>query len=144
MEGGTVKGLARMDCKQAIALMHDLLDDDLHQDNAFELKKHMVTCPDCRKRFYQLEEADRLLYSFNHRIQPVSDDLTERVICIIPKSKNAFMLWIKRHPACAIAAVFMLVILTCALSIWNADKQLIVKDIDLNEVMGKMMRSSYH
>ncbi|SYX86336.1 putative transmembrane anti-sigma factor [Paenibacillus alvei] len=135
--GDSMKGLAQMDCKQAVSLMHDLLDDDLTPEYALELKQHMLACPDCRERFRQLEEMDTLLYSFNHRVQPVSDDLTARVMSVIPKPKqqSAFMLWVKRHPAITVAAVFVLVMMTSALSMWNADKQLMVKGADLNGVV---------
>lgn len=134
-----MKGLAQMDCKQAVSLMHDLLDDDLEPENALELKQHMVSCPGCYERFGQLEATDRLLYRFNHRVQPVSDNLIERIMSMIPKPKqhSVFMLWVKRHPAITVAAVFVLIMMTSALSMWNADKQLMVKGSNLDGVVVK-------
>ncbi|MCE5173512.1 polymer-forming cytoskeletal protein [Paenibacillus profundus] len=132
-----MKGLAQMDCKQAVSLMHDLLDDDLDRECAKELKAHMLECPACRERFRQLEEADRLLYGFNHRLQPTSDDLTDRIMSVIPKPRqqSALLVWVKRHPAITVAAVFVLVMMTSALSMWNADKQLMVKGAHLDGVV---------
>ncbi|UHA76045.1 polymer-forming cytoskeletal protein [Paenibacillus sp. 481] len=126
-----------MDCKQAVSLMHDLLDDDLDRECASKLKAHMLECPACREQFRELEQTERLLYGFNHRLQTTSDDLTARVMSVIPKPKkqSAFMIWVQRHPAVTVAAVFVLVMMTSALSMWNADKQLMVKGQDLNGVV---------
>ncbi|MFD3271741.1 zf-HC2 domain-containing protein [Paenibacillus dendritiformis] len=126
-----------MDCKQAVSLMHDLLDDDLDRECAVELKKHMLGCPACHERFRELEHTDRLLYGFNHRLQPVSEDLTDRIMSIIPKPKqrSAFSVWVKRHPAITVAAVFVLVMMTSWLSMWNSDKQLVVKGSNLDGVV---------
>lgn len=118
-----------MDCKQAVSLMHDLLDDDLERSCATELKEHMLACPACHEQFRQLESTERLLYGFNHRLQPPSNDLTDRVMAVIPKPKkqSALFIWAKRHPAITVAAVFVLVMMTSALSMWNSDQQLQVK-----------------
>ena len=124
-----MKGLAQMDCKQAVSLMHDVLDDDLERSCAVELKEHMLACPACREQFRQLESTERLLYGFNHRLQPPTDDLSDRIMAVIPKPKqeSAIFKWVKRHPAITVAAIFVLVMMTSALSMRNADHQLMVK-----------------
>ncbi|MCG7410813.1 polymer-forming cytoskeletal protein [Paenibacillus sp. ACRRX] len=126
-----------MDCKQAVSLMHNLLDDDLERSCALDLKEHMLACPACRERFRQLEETEQLLYGFNHRLQPTTDELTERIMSVIPKPKkqSAMFKWVRRHPAITVAAVFVLVMMTSALSMWNADKQLLVKGQQLDGVV---------
>lgn len=132
------KGLAQMDCKQAVSLMHDLLDEDLERQCALDLKAHMLACPACRERFRQLEEAERLLYGFNHRLQPPSEDLTERIMVAIPRpqrKQSPMIAWVKRHPAITVAAVFFLVMTTSWLSMWNADKQLVVKGDQMNIII---------
>ena len=124
-----MKGLAQMDCKQAVSLMHDVLDDDLERSCAVELKEHMLACPACREQFRQLESTERLLYGFNHRLQPPTDDLSDRIMAVIPKPKqeSAIFKWVKRHPAITVAAIFVFVMMTSALSMRNADHQLMVK-----------------
>ncbi|MGZ9586664.1 anti-sigma factor [Paenibacillus marinisediminis] len=132
-----MKGLAQMDCKQAVSLMHDLLDDDLERSCALELKEHMLACPACREQFRQLESTERLLYGFNHRLQPPADDLTDRIMAVIPKPKkqSPLFLWAKRHPAITVAAVFVLVMMSSALSMWNSDQQMLVKGSQLDGII---------
>ncbi|MBR2570280.1 MAG: zf-HC2 domain-containing protein [Paenibacillus sp.] len=127
-----------MDCKQAVSLMHSLLDDDLEQSSALELKEHMLGCPACKEHFHQLESTEQLLYGFNHRLQTPSPDLTERILKAIPekqKQQAAWLKWVKRHPAITVAAVFVLVMMGSALSMWNADQQMIVKGQQLDGVI---------
>lgn len=124
-----MKGLAQMDCKQAVSLMHDLLDDDLERTCAIDLKEHMLACPACHEKFRQLETTERLMYGFNHRLQPPAEDLKDRVMAIIPKPRqqSPLFLWVKRHPAITVAAVFIIVMMTSAISMFNADQQMMVK-----------------
>ncbi|MFH7422673.1 zf-HC2 domain-containing protein, partial [Pseudomonas syringae pv. tagetis] len=69
-----------MDCKLAVSLMHDYLDDDLSKEQQLELKTHMLSCPDCRMQFKELEQTDMLMYSLTHHTPSASLELTERIM----------------------------------------------------------------
>lgn len=134
-----MKERTNLDCKQAALLMNDLLDDNMDRKSVRILKTHMLACKTCHERFRQLEQLDQLLYSFNHHIQPVSTDLVNRVMNVIPKSKQSsiFLFWFKRHWKISISIFFVLIIGIIISHIWDMDKQLIVKGRHLDGVIIK-------
>ena len=126
-----------MDCKLAVSLMHDYLDDDLSKEQQLELKTHMLSCPDCRMQFKELEQTDMLMYSLTHHTPSASLELTERIMNSLPKQKKQqlWLTWVKRHPAITAAAIFVLVMLFSTVSFWDQDTQLVVKGSDLDQVV---------
>lgn len=96
-----MKGLAPMECKLAVSMMHDYLDDDLPELQQRELKEHLLSCTDCRAKFKELEQTDMLMFSLMHQTPVASEDLVGRIMNSLPKPKKerAFITWIKRHPA---------------------------------------------
>ncbi|MBB3131844.1 anti-sigma factor RsiW [Paenibacillus rhizosphaerae] len=126
-----------MDCKLAVSLMHDYLDDDLSKEQQLELKTHMLSCPDCRMQFKELEQTDMLMYSLTHHTPSASLELTERIMSSLPKQKKQqlWLTWVKRHPAITAAAIFVLVMLFSTVSFWDQDTQLVVKGSDLDQVV---------
>jgi anti-sigma factor RsiW len=134
-----MKGLAPMECKLAVSMMHDYLDDDLPEQQQRELKEHLLSCPDCRAKFKELEQTDMLMFSLMHQSPVASDDLVSRIMSSLPKSKkeNAFITWIKRHPALTAASLFLVVMLMSSVTFWSPDRQLVVRGVDLDQVIIK-------
>ncbi|WP_150273227.1 zf-HC2 domain-containing protein [Paenibacillus tepidiphilus] len=126
-----------MECKLAVSMMHDYLDDDLPELQQRELKEHLLSCPDCRAKFKELEQTDILMFSLMHHNPVTSDDLVGRIMSALPatKKERAFVTWIKRHPALTAASVFILVMLMSSVTFWNQDKQLVVRGTNLDQVV---------
>lgn len=128
-----------MECKLAVSMMHDYLDDDLPEQQQRELKEHLLSCPDCRAKFKELEQTDMLMFSLMHQNPIASDDLVGRIMSSLPKVKKekAFVTWIKRHPALTAASLFLVVMLMSTVTFWSPDRQLVVRGVDLDQVVIK-------
>ncbi|NMO97974.1 zf-HC2 domain-containing protein [Paenibacillus lemnae] len=126
-----------MDCKLAVSLMHDYLDNDLSKPQQLELKAHLLQCMDCRNRLEELEKTDMLLFSMTHHSTGPSDDLSDRIMGMLPKEKKqkAWVTWVKRHPAITAAALFLVVMLFSTVSFWSQENQLIVKGSELDKLI---------
>ena len=126
-----------MECKVAVSLMHDYLDDDLVAEQRLELKKHLVACPACQKQFQELERTDMFLFSLTHHTPTVSDDLTNRILNALPKHQksHSWVQWIKRHPAITAAAIFFIVMFSSSVSFWDQDNRLAVHGNDLDQII---------
>ncbi|MDU7477309.1 MAG: zf-HC2 domain-containing protein [Paenibacillus macerans] len=127
-----------MECKQASSLMHDYLDGELSRDEALALKQHMQTCPACQERFKELEQTEMMLFAtIKHTSLSAPDELVNRIISQIPNQpkQQAWIKWIKRHPALTAAAMFLLVMLFSTVSFWDTDDQLVVKGTNLDQVI---------
>lgn len=128
-----------MECKLAVSMMHDYLDDDLPDQQQRELKEHLLSCPDCRVKFKELEQTDMLMFSLMHQNPVASDDLVSRILESLPKTKKErrFITWIKRHPALTAASLFLVVMLMSTVTFWSPDRQLVVRGVDLDQVIIK-------
>ncbi|MGF7050435.1 anti-sigma factor RsiW [Paenibacillus sp. DS2015] len=126
-----------MECKLAVSLMHDFLDDDLSKEQRVMLKEHTLTCPDCRMQFKELEQTDMLLYSLHYSTPSASDELTKRILSALPvhKKQQRWVTWVKRHPAATAAALFLVVMLFSTINVWNQDNQLMVHGNNLDQVI---------
>ncbi|HEY2491717.1 MAG TPA: zf-HC2 domain-containing protein [Paenibacillus sp.] len=126
-----------MECKLAVSLMHDYLDDDLSKEQRLMLKEHMLTCPDCRMQFKELEQMDMILYSLHYSTPSASDELTERILSALPvhKKQQRWVKWVKSHPAATAAALFLVVMLFSTVSVWSKDSQLMVHGSNLDQVI---------
>jgi anti-sigma factor RsiW len=124
-----------MNCKEALPWMHEYLDDDLTGTPLTELKKHLISCTDCNERFRKMQNAEALVRSLPHL--KASPDLTDRIMASLPKPKkrNSWLEWIKRHPAVSVASMFLFVMLSTSLTMWNQDTQMVVKGANLEQVV---------
>lgn len=132
-----MKGLAHMECNLAVSLMHDYLDDDLSKEQQLELKAHLLSCPDCRMQFKELEQSDMLMFSLRHHTPSAPLELTHRIMNALPQQKKQqrWLTWVKKHPAITAAAIFVMVMLFSTVSFWDQDTQLVVKGSDLDQVI---------
>jgi anti-sigma factor RsiW len=124
-----------MNCKQANPLIHEYLDTALEGPELTELQQHLLDCPACREFLNGLEQADACL-----RVVPqptISDGFTDKVMFALPRGSRltVFKRWIKRHPAISVAAVFVVVMMSSFLSLWDTENDLIVKGKDLENVV---------
>ena len=128
-----------MECKLAVSMMHDYLDDDLPDQQKRELKEHLTSCPNCRLKFKELEQTDMLMFSLMHNSPAASDELAHRIMNSLPiaKKNSRFISWIRSHPGLTAASLFFVVMLLSSVTFWNQDKQLIVKGSDLDQVVIK-------
>lgn len=129
-----------MECKLAVSMMHDYLDDDLPGEQQRELKEHLLCCPECRAKFKELEQTDMLLFSMRHQSPAaVPDDMAARIMNALPapKKQSRLWTWVKHHPALTAASMFLVVMLMSTLTLWNQENQLVIRGNDLDQVVIK-------
>ncbi|MBW5448206.1 anti-sigma factor [Cohnella sp. CFH 77786] len=124
-----------MDCKVAVAWMHDYLDGDLDRRQAESLKQHMNECAECRQRFDALARTEALVKAIPSKQAPAG--LEERILASLPKTRRpaGWSGWVRRHPAMSAAALFLVVMLSSFVAMWNQDRQLSVSGPDLDNVI---------
>lgn len=127
--------MADMKCSVAVAWMHEYLDGDLERGSAASLKQHMLECPECRKRFDQLAQTEALVRSEPMQAAPAG--LEERILQSLPGTRRpaAWTGWVRRHPAISAAALFLVVMLSSFVTMWNQDRQLQVAGPDLDNLI---------
>ena len=126
-----------MDCEKAIPLMHDFVDGDLDKDHAAQLHEHIAVCNQCRIHLHQLEKTDAFI-----RVMPTiqaPEGLTSKIMEALPKQKKhkAWFKWVKTHPAISVATIFLMVMMSSFLSLWNQETDLMVRGSDLENVVIK-------
>jgi anti-sigma factor RsiW len=124
-----------MNCKEALPLIHEYLDGDLQGSDSLRLKEHLISCKACHALFKQLEKTDAMV-----RMLPpmqASDTLTAQIMSGLPpmKKRNAWMEFIRKHPAVSVAVVFITVMFGSFMSMWNVDTNLMVKGSNLQDVV---------
>ncbi|OPA73354.1 anti-sigma factor [Paenibacillus selenitireducens] len=127
-----------MDCKQALSLMHDYMDNELAPNQVLLLKEHFAVCPACTERYDQLERTEMMLFGIKtQRIEPMADFVTANIMASLPKKtkQRVWLRWVKNHPAITVAAMFVMVMFISALSFWNQDRELMVKGPDLDKLI---------
>lgn len=126
-----------MVCGDALPLMHRYLDGDLEGKDAVELKKHLLACPTCNEYFKQLEQTEALARMLPKSRAP--EFLTESIMSLIPheKKRTGWLKWVKEHPAVSVASVFLMVMISSFLTLWNEDKDMVVKGTNLEQVVIK-------
>lgn len=126
-----------MRCNAAIAYMHDYLDGDLPREQSAELQSHLTECADCRGRLESLEKTDALLRSAP-KPEQAPDYLTYRIMKSLPKTRSTktWTTWVRRHPALSAAAMFLVIMVSSFVAMWNQSQQLTVSG-DLEHVVIK-------
>lgn len=124
-----------MNCREAYPLIHEYLDGMLDDNGKQALKQHLADCSSCRSRFEELERTEADLYRSAAEFgQDISDNFTANVMAALPAPDRTarFKRWVRRHPAASVAIVFILVMLGSFLSLWEEEKQLVLKGADLD------------
>jgi anti-sigma factor RsiW len=127
-----------MNCNEALPWMHEHLDGDLKGTPLIELKKHLLSCTECSLRYKKMQHTEAMVRSLPHLA--AAPDLTDRIMASLPKQpkrRNSVLQWIKRHPAVSVASMFLFVMLSASLSVWNQDTEMVVKGASLEQVVIK-------
>ncbi|MFC5407618.1 zf-HC2 domain-containing protein [Cohnella soli] len=125
-----------MKCNVAVVYMHDYLDGDLSREDTNELRVHLNGCPTCQSRFDSLERTDALVKALP--IEKTPEDLGDRIMKSLPRKRSsarAWTSWFGRHPAVSAAAIFVVVMLSSFLSMWNQSRELSISGPDLSHVI---------
>ncbi|MFC5531007.1 zf-HC2 domain-containing protein [Cohnella yongneupensis] len=128
------KGMADMKCNIAVASIHEYLDGDLPRDEIKHLQEHLQSCAACSTRLDALEKTNAFVQSLPAEAPP--SYLSDRIMKSLPKSRRpaSWTSWVRRHPAVSAAAIFMVVMLSSFIAMWNQDKELSVSG-DLDHVI---------
>lgn len=127
-----------MNCKEALLWMHEHLDGDLTGTPLTELKKHLLVCQECSQRYKKMQHTEAMVRSLPQLA--ATADLTDRIMESLPKKRkhsNSLLQWIKRHPAISVASMFLFIMLSTSLSLWNQDTEMVVKSADLDQLVIK-------
>ncbi len=124
--------MAEMNCKMAANWMHEYLDGDLGRGEATALREHLNACKACSVRFDELSRTESLCTAFP--VAETPSGLESRILNALPKSRRpaAWTGWVRRHPALSAAALFLIVMLSSFVAMWNQDQQLSVAGADLD------------
>lgn len=124
-----------MRCEEASHWMHEYLDGTLTGSSLTQLKDHITECADCQQRLERLEETEIFVQMLPAPAEP--SGLAQRVMDALPRPsrRTAVKRWVKLHPAASVAVVFLLVMMSSFLSLWDKESNLIVKGTDLEDVI---------
>lgn len=124
-----------MDCRDAHRAMHDYLDGTLEVSRLRMLKRHLSACRSCGSHLDRLERTEAMLFTVPAPDAP--DGLADRVLAALPKPsrRTVFLQWLKRHPAAAVAAIFLLMMMGSMATLWEKDPTLVIKGTDLDDVI---------
>jgi hypothetical protein len=123
-----------MNCNAAVASIHEYLDGDLSREEIGRLQQHLQSCSTCSARLDSLEKTNALFQALPAEAPP--SYLTDRIMKSLPKTRRptAWTSWVRRHPAVSAAAIFMVVMLSSFVAMWNQDQELSVSG-DLDHVI---------
>ena len=126
--------MAEMKCNMAVASIHEYLDGDLPREELMRLRQHLQGCSACSSRLDALEKTNAFLQSLPVESPP--SYLADRIMKSLPKARrrSAWTSWVRRHPAISAAAIFMVVMLSSFVAMWNQDQELKVAG-DLEHVV---------
>lgn len=124
-----------MECKTAALWIHEYLDGELPRDQAENLNNHFRECPACRARFDSLAQTEAFVRAVPAVCAP--DGLGSKIMAGLPKRRRpaAWAGFVRRHPGMAAAALFVAVMLSSFVAMWNQDSKLTVSGPDLENVV---------
>ncbi|MFC5470364.1 zf-HC2 domain-containing protein [Cohnella suwonensis] len=125
-----------MKCNVAVVYMHDYLDGDLSREDTNQLREHLNGCPACQARYDSLERTDALVKALP--IEKTPENLGDKIMKSLPRKRRptkAWTSWVGRHPAVSAAAIFVVVMLSSFMSMWNQSRELSVSGPDLSHLI---------
>lgn len=128
-----------MNCRNAVVLMHDYLDDDLDELLTSDLFSHIKGCEKCNSHFAELQVAENFLRQL--KIDTVAPDYLKRVkqqLSEKGKIKNTNR-WFRRHPGLAAASIFLFLFSMSLFSYYtpNSDFRVVAEEQNNLVVDGK-------
>jgi anti-sigma factor RsiW len=127
--------MADMKCNVAVVFMHDYLDGDLTREDTKQLQEHLIHCPSCSEHLEALSLTDALIRALPVEAAPLQ--FGDRIMKSMPKPRRpaAWTSWVRRHPAVSAAAIFMVVMLSSFVAMWNQEAQLSVTSPDMQHLV---------
>lgn len=127
--------MADMKCNVAVVFMHDYLDGLLAREDTKKLQEHLLQCSACQAHLEALSRTDALVRALPVEAAPM--DLGNRIMNSLPKTRrpSAWTSWVRRHPAVSAAAIFMVVMLSSFVAMWNQETQLSVTSPDMEHLI---------
>lgn len=124
-----------MNCNNAVAYMHQYLDGELPREQVKDLQKHLAECAACHDHYEALQRTDALVMALP--LERAPDHLADSIMRSLPKSPRpaAWTSWVRRHPAASAAAMFLVVMLSSFIAMWNQDQELSIAGPDLEHVV---------
>src|SRR5690606_28297265 len=115
--------------------IHEYLDRTIDKQELSSLREHMDTCIHCSRRLQSLEKTEAIVSSL--RSGTVPDGLTERIMRSIPEQRkqSPWFRWMRKYPAVSVAVLFIVVMLTSVISLWNQNNTLALKGDDLEALV---------
>ncbi|MDF2936468.1 MAG: anti-sigma factor [Paenibacillaceae bacterium] len=116
-----------MNCSEAITVMHEYFDGEADAAAASALKKHLETCPSCRRLFKQMESTEAMLRVPVRSTPPVG--LTESIMSSLPQpaKRSRWGQMLKQHPIAVIACAILVIMLAHYTSRVYSDRDMVVQ-----------------
>jgi anti-sigma factor RsiW len=124
-----------MNCREAIPLVHEYLDGELHGAQLIDLNKHLLSCDACKLHLTQLQKTEAFLFTWPK--PSVSETLTDRIMNALPQEnkRSKWLQWMRKHPALSAAVLFVLFMFASFITLWQDDTALVVKGKHLDQVV---------
>jgi anti-sigma factor RsiW len=124
-----------MDCKEALPLIHEHLDGDLNSSDTIKLHLHLCACMKCNQLYNDLERTDIFMRSLHAK--PLHVNLQGRIMNALPSNvKQRYWIgWIRNHPAVSVFILFVLIMCSSFISMWNQDQEFMVKTDELEKIV---------
>jgi anti-sigma factor RsiW len=87
MSGGTVRGAARLECKEVVELVTELLGDFMAPEDRARLEQHLLVCPPCTLHVAQVRSTIAHLAALRGESKPAA---------VGPALVDLFRQWKKR------------------------------------------------
>jgi hypothetical protein len=76
-----------MNCQKIKKLLNPYIDGILDKDSSMQIKKHLESCPDCRKEYLELKEIISSLSILSTQSRPAPADFTQNLMAKISQEE---------------------------------------------------------
>ncbi|MFB4165595.1 zf-HC2 domain-containing protein [Alteribacillus sp. JSM 102045] len=99
--------------------LHKYLDGEMIDSERTEFYRHLEACEECSAHYKELKKAVMLVQSSSHIEAPAG--FTEAVRNNLPREKKRkhWKNWMKQHPVLVAASLFVFLMASSLLSVWN-------------------------
>ncbi|NGP46887.1 anti-sigma factor [Bacillaceae bacterium SIJ1] len=114
-----------MKCSEhVIEWMHDFLDGELPREKEKELHHHLNECEGCKQHYLELKRTVAIIQASPKMKAP--EGFTAGVLQRLPKEKKTISMkrWFRAHPVITAAAIFFLLFVGGASTVWTDQNQL--------------------
>ncbi|WP_096202373.1 anti-sigma factor family protein [Bacillus sp. FJAT-45350] len=128
--------------KRFIELMHRYLDGETTNEEKAEFLHYIETNVSCKKHYEETRKAIAFVQSASHI--ETSANFTNNVLQQLPKRKKrvAWKQWMRNHPLAVAASIFLILMSSSIISVWNSSEELSVTgngNIQIDHESGKVI-----